>query len=78
MSQSLFVNAKMSDYSCFRGGLDKLGCVCVSVLKMIMEQKVERLFGNNVNWEIVLKSGKVHFRQRTRLQKVTKTPLSVS
>ena len=53
-------------------------CVCVSVLKMIMEQKVERLFGNNVSWEIVLKSGKVHFRQRTRLQKVTKTPLSVS
>ena len=31
MSQSLFVNAKMSDYSCFRGGLDKLGCVCVCV-----------------------------------------------
>lgn len=31
MSQSLFVSTKMSDYSCSRGGLHKLVCVCLSV-----------------------------------------------
>ena len=55
MSQSLFLSAKMSDYSFSRGGTAQAGgigggavgagrSVYVSVLKMIMEQKVGKAF----------------------------------